>query len=188
MKLEDNYRLFNDLLPLEGKITDIGCGYGFLANMLSFVSDKRTLLGIDYDEEKIEVAQHCISKKANVNFIAADITKHEFENSDAFILSDVLHYLTGEQQLKVLDNCINKLNDGGMIVIRDGNKDLEKRHWGTRYTEFFSTNFGFNKTQNKLEFLSGKELMRNLEKYKLQIEVVDTTKLTSNLIYILRRN
>lgn len=187
VKLEDNYRLFNELLPLEGKITDIGCGYGFLANMLSFVSDKRTLLGIDYDEEKIEVAQHCISKKPNVNFIAADITKHEFENSDAFILSDVLHYLTGEQQLKVLDSCINKLNEGGMIVIRDGNKDLQKRHWGTRYTEFFSTNFGFNKTQNKLEFLSGKELMRNLEKYKLHIEVVDTTKLTSNLIYILRR-
>ena len=75
-----------------------------------------------------------------------------------------------------------------MILIRDGNKDLQKRHWGTRYTEFFSTNFGFNKTQNKLEFLSGRDLLQSLAKYNLNVEVIDNTKLTSNLIYVLRKN
>ncbi len=187
IKLEDNYRFFNSILPLEGKITDIGCGYGFLVNMLSFISDKRTLIGIDYDEEKIEIAQHCISKKSTANFFAADITKFEFAKSDAFILSDVLHYLNVDQQEKVIEKCVKNLNDKGMIVIRDGNKDLQKRHWGTRYTEFFSTNFGFNKTQNKLEFLSGKELLSSLSKYNLSIEIIDNTKLTSNTIFILRK-
>ena len=186
IRLEDNYRLFNSLLPLEGKIVDVGCGYGFLANMLSFVSDKRSITGVDYDEEKIEVAQHCISKKSNANFFAADVTKYNFEASDAFVLSDVLHYLTAEQQEKVIANCIKSLNPNGMIIIRDGNKDLQKRHWGTRYTEFFSTNFGFNKTQNKLEFLSGKDLLQSLANYNLNVEIIDNTKLTSNTIYILR--
>lgn len=186
IRLEDNYRLFNSLLPLEGKIIDVGCGYGFLANMLSFVSDKRSVTGVDYDEEKIEVAQHCISKKQNANFFAADVTQYDFEPSDAFVLSDVLHYLTGEQQEKVIANCIKSLNPNGMIIIRDGNKDLQKRHWGTRYTEFFSTNFGFNKTQNKLEFISGKDLLQSLSKYNLNIEIIDNTKLTSNTIYVLR--
>ena len=133
------------------------------------------------------MAQHCISKKSNVNFVAGDVTKYEFTPSDAFVLSDVLHYLTGSQQQQVISNCIKNLNPGGMILIRDGNKDLAKRHWGTRYTEFFSTNFGFNKTQNKLEFLSGKELMQSLEKFNLAVEVIDNTKLTSNLIYVLRK-
>ncbi len=188
IKLEDNYRLFNALLPLNGKITDVGCGYGFLANMLGFVSETRTIIGIDYDQEKIEIAQHCISKKQNVSFFAADITSHAFEPSDAFVLSDVLHYLTAEQQEIVLGNCISKLNDNGMIVLRDGNKDLQKRHWGTRYTEFFSTNFGFNKTQNKLEFISGKKLLESLSKYNVSVEIIDNTKLTSNLIYIVRKN
>ncbi|MBL0049107.1 MAG: MMPL family transporter [Bacteroidetes bacterium] len=186
IKLEDNYRLFNSLLPLEGKITDIGCGYGFLTHMLSFVSEKRTVIGIDYDEEKIEVAKHCISKKASTAFFAADVTNYEFEKSDAFILSDVLHYLTANQQDLLIENCVKNLNPNGMILIRDGNKDLQKRHWGTRYTEFFSTNFGFNKTQNKLEFLSGKDLLKSLSKYKLKIEIIDNTKLTSNMIYVLR--
>jgi 1-acyl-sn-glycerol-3-phosphate acyltransferase len=187
VKLEDNYRLFNSILPLSGKITDVGCGYGFLTHMLSFVSDQRTVIGIDYDEEKIEVAQHCISKKANSSFVAADVTKHAFEKSDAFVLSDILHYLTAEQQQTVIENCVANLNEKGMILIRDGNKDLAKRHWGTRYTEFFSTNFGFNKTQNKLAFLSGKELLESVSKYNLAVEVIDNTKFTSNLIYVLRK-
>ena len=188
IKLEDNYRLFNSILPLQGKITDVGCGYGFLANMLSFISEKRTIIGIDYDEEKIEVAQHCISRKPQVNFYTADITKHQFEKSDAFILSDVLHYLTADQQLHVIENCIDNLNDNGMILIRDGNKDLQERHWGTRYTEFFSTNFGFNKTQNKLEFISGTTLLNQLVPYNLKVEIIDNTKFTSNIIYVLRKS
>jgi 1-acyl-sn-glycerol-3-phosphate acyltransferase len=187
IKLEDNYRLFNSLIPLQAKITDVGCGYGFLSHMLGFVSAERIIIGLDYDAEKIEVAQHCISKNQNVSFFAADITRYSFEPSDVFVLSDVLHYLTSIQQEEVVANCISKLNAGGMILIRDGNKDLQKRHWGTRYTEFFSTNFGFNKTQNKLSFLSGKELLNSLAKYDVKVEIIDNTKLTSNLIYVLHK-
>ncbi len=42
------------------------------------------------------------------------------------------------------------IKSGGMLVIRDGNKELEERHKGTRLTEFFSTRlFGFNKVTEK---------------------------------------
>ena len=187
IKMEGNYQLFDSLLPKKGKITDIGCGYGFLTHMLSFVSSEREITGIDYDEEKISVAQNCISKKNNVNFIAADITKHSFDNADAFVISDVLHYLTDEQQSQLIENCVNKLQPGGLILLRDGNSDLEKRHRGTRYTEFFSTNFGFNKTQNKLSFVSGKKLIEFCQGLDLIVETIDNTKFTSNLIYVLRK-
>ena len=58
VKMEDNYRLFNRLVPVKGQITDIGCGFGPLCYMLSQLSEEREITGIDYDEDKIAVAQY----------------------------------------------------------------------------------------------------------------------------------
>lgn len=56
--MEHNYQLFNQLIPMKGQITDIGCGLGPLCYMLSMISKERQILGIDYDEDKIAIAQH----------------------------------------------------------------------------------------------------------------------------------
>jgi len=188
VRLEDNYRLFESILPRKGKITDIGCGYGFLPYMLNMMSEERNITGIDYDEEKIAVASHCYIKNEHVHFKAADITESELPVSDAFVLSDILHYLKAGEQENLIRKCINHLNPGGMILIRDADKNLEGRHWGTRYTEFFSTNFGFNKTKNKLEFVSSGFILNILADHKMKVEIIDNTKLTSNIIYIARHN
>src|SRR5690606_13268477 len=67
--LEKNYQLFHELIPKRGKILDIGCGYGFMSYMLSFIAPERKITGLDYDEEKIETANHCFSKKDTINFV-----------------------------------------------------------------------------------------------------------------------
>jgi len=189
LKLEANYTLFNQLLPLKGKIVDIGCGYGFMNYMLSFLSEERLLTGIDYDEEKIEVAKHCFSKNERLNFITADIKKFELPEADAFVLSDVLHYLPAEEQENLLNKCFEKLNEGGVIIVRDGNKDYKKRHRGTRLTELFSTKIlAFNKTVNTLSYVSGDYLTKFCKEKNMDVQIVDNTKLTSNFIYIIRRS
>src|SRR5688500_15338109 len=50
--LEKNYKPFHLLLPTNGRILDLGCGYGFLCYMLQFLSSERIITGVDYDEEK----------------------------------------------------------------------------------------------------------------------------------------
>jgi len=100
--------------------------------MLSFVSEKRRLLGIDYDADKISLAGHCISKNDRIQFIHADVTEYPLVHADIYILSDVLHYLTNEQQEKLLLKCIENLNPGGKIIIRDADSDLLTRHRRTR--------------------------------------------------------
>lgn len=187
IKLEDNYRLFNSLLPEKGTITDIGCGYGFLPYMLNFMHPERVLIGTDYDSGKIAIANNCFSKNKNISFYASDATVSELPRSDAFILSDVLHYLPSEKQEKLIINCINNLHPNGMILIRDADNTLTKRHWGTRYTEFFSTNFGFNKIKNKLEFVSGDFIMNIAKSQNMMIEKIDNTKRTSNIIYVIKK-
>jgi 2-polyprenyl-3-methyl-5-hydroxy-6-metoxy-1,4-benzoquinol methylase len=187
-KMENNYALFHELLPEKGRILDIGCGYGFMSYMLHFLAPEREILGLDYDEDKIITAQHGYLKGAQLNFECVDVTQYQFDNYDAFLISDVLHYLTPEQQEQVLAECINKLNPGGIIVVRDGDLDLEKKHERTKLTEFFSTKVvGFNKTQNKLTFFSSSRMREIVAKYGATMEQIDNTKYLSNVIFIIKK-
>ncbi len=199
LKLEKNYELFNTLVPRKGIIYDIGCGYGYLSYMLHFVSDERIVTGIDHDSEKILVANNCPSKNekaclltGKINFECADIIKYEFKPADVFLLSDVLHYIPKKDQETVIANCINNLNDNGMIIIRDANSKLKDRHKGTKFTELFSTKvFGFNKTvseSKELYFISSDDILEIFKKHNMEVEIVDQTKLTSNIVYIIKRN
>ncbi|HAF28778.1 MAG TPA: glycerol acyltransferase [Bacteroidales bacterium] len=198
LKLENNYELFNSLIPRKAKIYDVGCGYGYLSYMLHFVSDEREVIGIDHDSEKILVANNCPSKNektslptGKIRFESADITQYNFEPADVFLFSDVLHYIPKEEQEKVISNCIKNLNDGGMIIIRDANTKLKERHKGTRFTELFSTKvFGFNKTiseSKELYFVSSDDIFEMFKKHNMEVEIVDQTKLTSNVVYIIRK-
>ncbi len=186
LRLEDNYTFFNEIIPRQCNITDLGCGYGYLAYSLNQVSEDRKITGIDYDEDKISVAINCALKNENVNFMAADIVQIDLDESDVFILLDVLHYLPEKLQIEVIEKCIEKLNKNGLIIIRDADKTLEKRHKGTRLTEFFSTRFGFNKTKFKLEFVSRSMVEEIAKNHNLKLEIIDNTRRTSNLVYLLR--
>jgi 1-acyl-sn-glycerol-3-phosphate acyltransferase len=191
IRLEKNYKLFHDILPKEGQITDIGCGYGFISYMLSFLSDQRTITGIDYDLEKIETANNAPSKHERINFIHGDVLEMEIQQSKAFILADVLHYFPEEEQEKLLAKCVERLEEGGVIIIRDADRQMEKKHLGTRISEFFSTRIGFNQTRGedkKLYFTSREKLLKILEKHGLEIEIVDETKMTSNLVFIAKKS
>jgi 1-acyl-sn-glycerol-3-phosphate acyltransferase len=189
IRLENSYRLFNELVPREGKILDIGCGYGFMAYMLHFVSSKREITGLDYDEQKIATANHCFSKNGNIQFIVADVLQYPMGKFDSIIMSDILHYLKPEQQKEIIEKCIRHLSPGGNIIIREGNKDLEKRHKGTRLTEFFSTRIvRFNKTSaDGLSFLSGNLIKDIAKSQQLDCLELDNTKFTSNIIFELKK-
>ncbi len=188
-KLENNYALFHELLPAKGNIMDIGCGYGFMSYMLHFLSPERTILGVDYDEDKIAAAQHCYIRNEHVRFEAADITRYNLPHQDAFVILDVLHYLQPEAQEKLIRQCLQKLNPGGVIIVRDGDADLTERHKGTRLTELFSTRLlGFNKTGNKLSFFSSSTLRSIVEKSGGTVEQIDNTKFTSNVIFIIKHS
>jgi predicted RND superfamily exporter protein/1-acyl-sn-glycerol-3-phosphate acyltransferase len=189
LSLEGNYQLINQYVPREASIVDIGCGYGYMGYLLCFVSAKRTVLGLDYDRDKIEIANHCISKNHQLNFVAADASTYSFGPADVFIMSDVLHYLPYSQQEALLENCIHQLNPRGRILVRDADRELEKRHRGTRYTEFFSTRSGFNKSrQNQLYFFSGGMIRDIAIRHNLSLEIVDQTRFTSNLLFVLQKN
>lgn len=188
-RLEKNYQAFHELVPVQGRILDIGCGYGFMAYMLSFTSAQREITGIDYDEEKIDTANHCFSKTDSINFVHSDVMGFSFEKYDAIILADMLHYLQQNEQRQVIEKCIRHLNAGGQIIIRDGDTDKQEEHKKTKLTEFFSTKvLNFNKTNKAgLCFLSGKMIRGMAAEHGLSCSEMPDSKFTSNTIFILRK-
>jgi uncharacterized protein len=187
IRLENNYELFDKYIPKEGQITDIGCGYGFMSYMLGFLSSKRKITGIDYDKEKIETANNCPARNERIEFLHGDVLNMDLPDSKAFILADVLHYFPEIEQEKLLVRCIEKLEPGGVLMVRDGDRQMGKKHFGTKLSEFFSTNIGFNQTRDnnkELYFTSKEKIMSILERQGMMVEIIDETKMTSNLVFI----
>lgn len=187
VRLEKNYAKFHELLPVKGKILDIGCGYGFMPYMLHFSSKQREIFAIDYDEDKVTVAQHCFSKDDTIHFEQADVTQYTFDKYDGVIAADMLHYLQPDQQKMIIERCMQSLNPGGILIIRDGDKEHEEKHKGTKLTEFFSTKlFKFNKTTEKgLSFLSGSMIRDIANANGMDCKEIDETKYTSNIIFVI---
>jgi uncharacterized protein len=187
IRLEKDYRVFHEHIPLKGRILDIGCGYGFMSYMLQMLAPGRDIIGYDHDEEKIETASHCFSKNGNIHFLQVDIRNLQPGPADAIILSDVLHYLTPEQQNHLVHGCMDALRPGGVLLIRDGDRDMDKKHQATRFSEFLSTRFfAFNKTSGKkMHFLSGKNIRDLARSHHLDCQTLDPSVWTSNLLFVI---
>lgn len=189
MKMEKNYAFFDSMLPDSGQITDIGCGMGQMGFMLSMYKQGRRILGLDYDDEKITVAQHCWLNKClgGLSFRCEDASQAELPESDAFIISDMMHYLSAEKQLELIRRCASKLKSGGLILVRDSDSENAEGQKITALSEVFSTKIlRFNRTEGELSFISQSRMEEIARETGLSMEVKANDEITSNTFYILR--
>ncbi len=188
LSIEKKYRFYDELLPKQGKIIDVGCGYGFMANLLSYTSPERVFVGWDYDQEKIRVAQEVARYRSKVTFEVKDIVTNDFEQADVFVFNDVLHYLSESDQFNMLRKALSCLNYNGMMVIRDADTELKRRTKFTKLTELFSIKLmRFNKLKYELSFISSSKIEAFAKDNNLSFEKIDNAKYTSNLTYILKK-
>lgn len=189
MKMEKNYAFFDSMLPDTGQITDIGCGMGQMDFMLSMYKQGRRILGIDYDDEKITVAQNCWLDKClgGLSFRCEDASQTELPESNAFIISDMMHYLSAEKQLELIRRCASKLKSGGLILVRDSDSENAEGQKITALSEVFSTKIlRFNRTEGELSFISQSRMEEIARETGLSMEVKANDEITSNTFYILR--
>jgi 1-acyl-sn-glycerol-3-phosphate acyltransferase len=185
VRMERSYDFFDRTVPREGSIVDIGCGYGALAYMLAMLSDRRRVLGIDYDEAKIDVASNSFLRSGRTKFAAADILDYDLPGADVFILNDVLHYMPFDKQDTLLARCFERLNPGGMVIVRDGDASESERHRATERTERWSTRLvRFNKTAGELHFTDSEKIMAAARRAGFGVRIVDDGLKTSNKIYV----
>ena len=188
-RIDGYYDLWDRLVPRKATVTDIGCGYGQMSFMLAMLSPERTVLGVDYDEDKIELANHSfLCKKADVNFQCADMLTFEIPKSDAILFNDSLHYVVADAQKDILSRAVQSLNDGGMIVVRDGDISQTEKHEKIKATEKWSTEIiKFNKTTVDLTFVSSDWMREFADANGLEIRIRKCDKDSSETLYILTK-
>ncbi len=191
LRLEENYSIINKIVPRQGEILDLGCGYGFISHMLALTSAERNITGMDYDEGKIRIAESGFLKSDRLTFLAGDIRSYEFPAKDCIILSDVLHYIPEADQERLLMKCMANLKDGGCIIIRDADENSEKLHSRSKFTELMSTGMKFNKTYDEtlsLHFISTARIRQIASQAGFRLEVIASKSYSSNTYYSLKKN
>lgn len=189
-RMEDGYGFFHKVLPRKGKIVDLGCGMGQMDYMISLYSPEREVIGIDYDEKKIGIASNgwLRARCPKLDFLCADASETGLPEADAFVISDMLHYLSEARQHALLERCWANLRDGGMVLVRDSDEGNAEGQKVTSLTEWFSTRvFRFNKTEGKLSFTTDHSLKQFADSHGIAIEEHANDSLTSNTFYILRK-
>ncbi len=111
------YTALHQALPASGHITELGCGYGFATYMLHFLADARQFTAIDADEEKIDVANNCYSKKPQLSFIAAEAATVALPASDAFIIHTDALQLNQAQLQTLIQQCLAQLAPNGTLLL-----------------------------------------------------------------------
>ena|SRR3990167_2383912 len=104
----------DESLPKEGKIYDLGCGEGLVAQYLADSSKFRRVIGVDSDKDRLPK-----NTSKNLRFIASDIRKFPIKSAHGVVISDVLHHLDRSSQKKLLTSIAKSLKKDGVLVIKE---------------------------------------------------------------------
>lgn len=110
------------LLPDEGRILDIGCGFGLFAAYFGQTQPARRIVGVDPNERRIEMARR-VCRKVGLDghaFFAGDARRIELEGPfDGAYVLDVMHHIPGADQLELLARLRDVLLPRGVLIIKD---------------------------------------------------------------------
>jgi uncharacterized protein len=164
MKADPMFALLDRVVPRSGFVLDLGCGHGLATHWLAHLTGQRTFLGVDYDDDKIRIAQRSAPQHRRITFELRDILNWEYPPCDVVLLLDVLHYWTPEKQELILRKARRALRPGGRLILREGFRAESAEHHRIARWEVFATRAGLNKTVEGLHFQSMTELTSALQR------------------------
>lgn len=94
----------------KGRILDVGCGEGTLADFLN-PAQKRKYLGIDISKEALKIGR----QKRDIHFQLTDAESfHTSQKFDVIIFNEMLYYVDDK---KILEKFSHFLNKGGLTIL-----------------------------------------------------------------------
>jgi 2-polyprenyl-3-methyl-5-hydroxy-6-metoxy-1,4-benzoquinol methylase len=117
-------RLRDHRLPL----VDLGCGVGLMAFYLREKGFDGPIVGIDFDERKIAVAQSIADHHdLRVRFGTGD-ARAMLPPGHSVMILDLLQYIDREGQQLTLRNAARAVPPGGVVIVRAGIRDRSWRY------------------------------------------------------------
>lgn len=111
------------LLPDEGRILDVGCGFGLFAAYFGQTHPRREIVGIDPNARRIAMAERvarAVLSGKHHRFLVGDVRDARLEGPfDAVYMLDVMHHIPADAQRGVLERIYDELSPGGVFLMKD---------------------------------------------------------------------
>ena len=124
---------YSEILPSQGLVIDVGCGYGVLANYLSLCAPDRQVLGIDLNSKRIGSALETIGSRKNINFLTEDAGRWVWPSCTGISMTDFLHHVRPIEQEMVLSKAFQNLQKDGVLLISEVDPTAKPsyRYWAS---------------------------------------------------------
>jgi 2-polyprenyl-3-methyl-5-hydroxy-6-metoxy-1,4-benzoquinol methylase len=110
------------LLTDEGRILDVGCGFGLFAAYFGQTEPRRRIVGVDPNARRIALAEKVAGELglSSHEFHVGDVRTVGVEGPfDAAYVLDVMHHIPKDDQLPVLERLRDLLVPGGVLIVKD---------------------------------------------------------------------
>lgn len=152
-------------LPKQGIITDIGCGEGVFSIFLSLKSKNRKIIGVDLNRKKVSIAKNASRKLNNITFKVENAIDLKLNNLSGIVISDAFHHFSLKDQEKFLIKTKQLLKKGGILLIKEINKDDFPRAQLSRLWDLILYPF------DKINYWSTESLVNRLKNLGFSIKV-----------------
>jgi len=106
-------------VPATGRVLEIGCGHGLVANYLADTSTQRVVVGVDIDPTKIAAAEASLRPGDSTTFATVAPGELPAGPFDAVVIVDVLYLLDGAGRDALLTAAAGCLAPGGVLVVKE---------------------------------------------------------------------
>ncbi len=167
------------VIPKEGKILDLGCGNGLFSHFMYLTSKKRSIIGVDIDENRVHTAQLTVNGMKSIEFFHGDVNNIKLYDAQIITLIDLLHHLAYKDQENLLERIYKKIENQGIVIIKDLNRRPRWKYMLHYVHDTVSYKGG------KLYFRSSDEMVRLLKRigFRVQEFNIDQWNIYPHIVY-----
>jgi len=166
-------------------LLDLGCGLGILAFYLREHGYTAPILGIDFDERKIELARNAATRYRGIDFIAGDARAPLPEGHDVVLL-DLLHYFDADSRKRIMAGVARAVARDGVVVIRQA---IHDGSWRARFTAFIddaARTLRWMKAE-KLQLPTREEIVSAFDGFEVEVKPLRGMMTYNNYLFVFRR-
>jgi len=162
--------VLSELRPLDGEILDLGCGQGVMAFYLKERGLKRQIRGVDHDLARVHAADLLARRHYDgIAFEAGDVCDRVSGFHGHVVVTDVLQYLSAENQQLVYHSAARCVPPGGRLLVRTAIADGSLRFLIQRSADFLARLVGWIPAKTR-HYPDEDELVEGIEREGLQLQ------------------
>ena len=116
-------------LPREGRLLDVGCGFGLFSLYFAGCQEGRSLRSFDLNRARIQQARESAAQlglEKRVQFEHCNVLDYEFTDQvDGIVVLDLLHHIPTSAVPELIGHFYDTISENGVVMI----KDIESKPW-----------------------------------------------------------